>query len=247
MIQALTYIHTYMYTQIARLTRDEASRGEQNEIMIQALRAEVDKRSRTIEAMVAQKLQDDEAMTSLKQELAFKHSRVERLEDERERMSSQYVRQFEEINSQAHRNLDLVTEDMQHQIETLRAERDKATATAREASKQVENFRKIEVDLQAHIVDLEGQLVKKDVELVDKERKERQMRDKLESAQQGADIAEELDALKRKHHEYTAKTTNALRALSTDLTLVTTERDRLQKLVDVRIRVCVCVCIHVYM
>jgi chromosome segregation ATPase len=217
--------------------------------MVQALRSEVDKRSRTIEAMVAQKLQDDEAMTTLKQELAFKQSRIERLEEERERMSSQYVRQMEEINSQAHRNLDLVTIDMQQQIETLRAERDKATATAKDSVRHVDMLKKTEIDLQAHIVDMEGQLVKKDVELVEKERKERQLRDQLETAlaqrDSEAEVLEELEALKKKHHEYTAKTTNALRALSTDLTLVTTERDKLQKMLDVRpcrIRPCFCAC-----
>jgi len=87
----------------------DAEKVMQDEIVIQALRTELDKRTRTIEKMLEQREEEAREVESLRKDLSVKQSRVEQLEGERDRSSREFWKQMEEMQDEFTIKLERIT------------------------------------------------------------------------------------------------------------------------------------------
>ena len=87
----------------------DAEKVMQDEIVIQALRTELDKRTRTIEKMLEQREEEAREVESLRKDLSVKQSRVEQLEGERDRSSREFWKQMEEMQDEFTVKLERIT------------------------------------------------------------------------------------------------------------------------------------------
>lgn len=88
-------------------------------------------------------MQDDSQILSLKKEIAFKETLIDRLEQERERATVEYVLEMDAsnvANAAAQEKLDAVTREYHSQMETLRQERDR---TAEQASRMMRDDKEL--------------------------------------------------------------------------------------------------------